>query len=84
MEEEFSNAPDSEDMDEDETVEDLATDNQARIDALIELLTKRGLITDQEFEHHYNEQFSDDDDADEGDEPEEPQPSPEPVQQPSQ
>jgi len=72
--------PEEEENDEDETVEDLATDNQARIDALVEILTKKGIITEEEFEKAYNEQFEDDEgDNEENDEPSTPEPQPQPV-----
>jgi hypothetical protein len=47
---------DSEDF---ETVEDLAADTEARVDALVGLLIKKGVISEQEFEKEYGDQFED-------------------------
>lgn len=41
----------------DETVEDIALDTEARVDALVSLLVKKGIITEEEFEQAYDEQF---------------------------
>jgi len=82
MEEEISNTTIEPENDEEETVEDLATNNEAKIDALIDLLTARGLITESEFEEHYNAQFEDDDEEGEDDkDSEESSTSPETVQE---
>lgn len=40
-----------------ETVEDIASDNEAKIEALVELLTKKGVITEEEFDKAYEDQF---------------------------
>lgn len=48
---------DSENSDEDESVEDLAVDTEARVDALVELLVSKGVITEEEFEKAYDNQF---------------------------
>lgn len=51
---------DQEDIEEEDIeVEDIATDNEARIDALVELLVKKGVITEQEWEAAYDSQFED-------------------------
>jgi hypothetical protein len=46
-----------EEADEEETTEDIAIDNQAKIDALIELLVSKGVITEEEFDKSYENQF---------------------------
>lgn len=45
---------------EEETFEDLAIDNEARIDALTELLIRKGVISQQEFDDAYEAQFDED------------------------
>lgn len=54
----FDNDEDTVEGDEDdETVEDIALDTEARVDALVSLLVKKGIITEEEFEQAYDEQF---------------------------
>ena len=48
-----------EEIAEEESVEDIALDTEARVEALVSLLVKKGLITEEEFEKAYDEQFED-------------------------
>jgi len=60
MEPDHNNSEESEDLyDEEETAEDMAIDNEARIDALAELLIKKGVITQEEYDDCYEKQYDD-------------------------
>ncbi len=69
---------DEEDMD----VEDLAESNQVLISALIELLVKKGVITQDELDAETEDIQAEDEDEDDDEEEVAPQPSPQPTPQP--
>jgi hypothetical protein len=58
MEEEMQ--PMQQDEEEEPTVDEIAVDNQAKIDALVELLVNKGIIREEEFDQAYDDQFEDD------------------------
>ena len=53
-------------MEEDETMstEDMAEQADNKVDALVNLLVKKGLITEEEFEKAFDDLFEDDDEVD--------------------